>query len=210
MKKLFFSLLIAAAVAGCSKSSDTNPEKVTNKLPSLAKEVLAQPSVPTMKQAYRLLTSEERYALWDMKLATILKNDNAGFTNEQRSIVLEFQDLLRNGIIKKMAADLDADALVRHRMPIYQKAFTKKQLYFLMESPYFTDDFSVVNIEQNGALPDFVIEEEGLKNCECRLDIYCYLGTNGGGRCSEKGCKKTSGGCGFLGGSECLGKCVSD
>jgi hypothetical protein len=205
-KTIFYLMMLTFLIGSCSKKADTVAAPVTEKLSSLSKEVLSQPSISTMKQAYRLLSSDERYALWDLKLATILKNDQNKLNNEQRSIVLEFQTYLKEGYIQKMTTDANADEVIKQRMPIYEKAFSKKQLYFLMESPYFTEDFSIAGIEQNSILPSYV-DPEG-SNCECRLDIYCYAGSGSGGRCSEKGCKTTKDGCGFFGGSACLGKCV--
>jgi hypothetical protein len=77
-KTIFYLMMLTLLMGSCSKNADTVTAPVIEKLSPLSKEVISQPTVSTMKQAYRLLNSDERYALWDLKLATILKNDKTG------------------------------------------------------------------------------------------------------------------------------------
>ncbi len=163
MKKMFFFLpALAAFFTACNDSQTTtatvppvavSPTVSSKPLSPAIKAVLSQPTIGAMQQAYNKLTDADKYSLWEKKYTTVLQNDKDRFTGEQSNIVLEFQTYLTSGIIQKMKTDPKIGDTIEKKMRIFEKSFTPKQLFFLSECAYFTDSFSIVNIEQNKYLP---------------------------------------------------------
>jgi hypothetical protein len=88
------------------------------------------------------------------------------------------------------------EKLLENNLATWEKHFSKPQLYFLIENPYYKENFSIFS--NLNTPPD-----DGTPNCGCRYDISCgLLGCcDGDAKCTEIHS------CGLFGGSACTGLC---
>ena len=79
MKKITLVLFLTTLFIRCSKQNESETE-----LSSLTNEVITQSEDVGMRQAYTLLSTNEKEDLWRTKLEAILVNDFALLSTEQR------------------------------------------------------------------------------------------------------------------------------
>jgi hypothetical protein len=206
-------LIIALFFVGCTRSNVTNEEQPV--LSPAIIEALEKNTIPEIKNSVSLLTNEEKELLWKTKLETIQKNDDRKFTTDQKTIIKMLQNVLAlNGYTKLIANPKIGEEFIGSNLEYFAKHFTKEQLFLLVESPYFTFDFSVFNSEKY--LQTF-IKAEALSvgdpdgdigdapKCTCIYSISCSGSSN---NCEDKKdeCVKQPK-CGLFGTSNCTGRC---
>ena len=208
----FKNCLFAAAIflSACNKTEMETGTPETE-LSDLTKEVISQPTIMQIRQGYALLSSKEKESLWKLKYKTILKNDSKSMTEDQLKIVKSLRDFLqKNSIAKLKAAPTLSENFIKSSMPYFQKHFTSEQLFLLIESAYFSDDFSIFNAASY--LTKLTASKKststgkridgGGGNCTCYYSISCT-----GSTCNDGTCTRGPAECGLFGTSNCTGTC---
>lgn len=132
--------IVAFAILSCSK----NETKVTPALSPLATEVLKQSDFTSMRQAYQLLSLDEKGNIWTAKLQTVLKNDKENLSKEQYDVIIFINNFLRESTFKKIRQNPEiGEKFLKENLPYFQKYFSKVELYMLLQSPYFEENFSI-------------------------------------------------------------------
>jgi len=201
MKKLsyFFYGLSIVIICSCQKNKlDKDPLETLSKPTQLA---LLGHSVEEVKQGYALLNFEEKQALWETKWNTILEYDAAKMTIEQQKIVSSIRDFSLRITVKGFYDNpkIGKDFLEKN-LTYFQKYFSQRQLFLLLEYPYFCKKFSIFNADEY--LPEISARQNG--NCTCYYSVSCYL--DDWTVCVDGECDRVTG-CGLLGSSNCSGKC---
>lgn len=130
--------------AGCDKSNLSKKDSPETQLSALTLEVISKPSRSTMMQAYNLLSDTEKEQLWFAKWNAILKNDGAKLSEAQKNIVNEMKDLVKtNGMARLRANPGIGEEYVTKNMSRLKANFTVQQIFLLMLSPFYTEDFSI-------------------------------------------------------------------
>jgi hypothetical protein len=213
MKKLILLAIVVFSIISCTK----NEASLNGNLTQLTKEVLKQNDFATMQQAYQMLTNEEKKDLWEAKLETVLKNDKQNLSRDQYNIIVSINKfLIKNTLNELIRNPKIGEQFLVDNLSFYQKHFTKVELYMLLQSPYFDENFSIknsilyaeklANSKYNNALNGNSNLVEPPNNCECKYDLGCPGWNN---TCEkDKGkCIHTTTGCGIFGTSECSGRC---
>ncbi len=226
MKSLFVMTSIAFLMmfSSCTKKVELDVQAV-EALSLLSQEVLNETSVPEMKQAYLMLSNKEKEALWKTKYATILKNDEGKLSSEQSLLIKKLQTfLITNGMDKIFSDSKIGEKFINVNLTAFERAFTKSQQFFLVECPYFSNDFSIVGtndltiksiLQTRKATNEinragFSDEEEEVDDlgltakCTCRYNLGC---PGSGNNCDTNTDCTKAGGCGLFSGSSCLGRC---
>ena len=200
MKKITLVLFLTTLFIRCSKQNESETE-----LSSLTNEVITQSEDVGMRQAYTLLSTNEKEDLWRTKLEAILVNDFALLSTEQRRIVNEILSVLNsNGMVKLIKSPKIGESFLDSKMGIYEKHFTKSQLYILVDYPYYEKSFSIFKADQYLSDNQEIEPEDG-SNCRCRTDAGCFPSINWD--CiTVTNCAQVRN-CGLFGTSLCTGKC---
>ncbi|MFM2336917.1 MAG: hypothetical protein RL115_110 [Bacteroidota bacterium] len=126
MKRNIFILCLVGLVVGCTKQN-TEFDNLT----PLTKEVVAQKTIPEIKQAYRLLTYSEKETLWRSKLGSVLKNDAAQLTTDQRAIVSILLELLnKHGMKTLLENPKIGEKLLENNLATWEKHFRNHSYIF--------------------------------------------------------------------------------
>lgn len=203
MKKALFFISLSAAILSCSKNN--------KELSDLTQEVVAQKSIASMKQSYGFLSAAEKSSLWQTKLNAVLDNDNQKLTNRQREIVAEIKGMLEKYSMEDLIANSQiGENFLNQHLSEYAQHFTTKQLYLLIENPYYVKNFSIFNADaylavlKSGDEYQLGVAAPSVSDCSCYYNISCGLI---GGYCDWKaGCIQVAE-CGLFGTSNCKGKC---
>lgn len=191
MKKLILTLSMSLLLF-CSCSDNEAFEKQNNE--SKISAVLKEENYDTQKIMYRMLSNEEKLQLWQDKLSTMIQIDEL---NEKQI-----------DLIKDLKAHLNADLFDNNGnndkreifKNVYAKDFLKKS-QSLFTPKYFTENF--YNISNRIAIDD---DGPNKPDCTCnQSSIWSCVGLPDC-KASDK-CDTTTDGCGFLGFSECDGRC---
>jgi hypothetical protein len=216
MKNNVSCLLLASAllVSACQKNGT---QSEITALSSVAKEVIQSPTIIGMRQAYALLSIEEKQALWTEKFSTILKNDGEKLSPSQSSIVKELQSFLHENGMSKIHSDPTlGEQFIKGRLVMYKQHFSEAELFMLIECPYFNSTFSifdsksvVVSLNNNERKHiSTSIANSVAPDCTCYYSISC---SGSGNSCEDKknNCVKKPE-CGLFGSSNCTGRCTND
>ena len=222
MKNIIISSLLCLCVLiSCKKDSNLKSSLSNNKLDQLSqatKDMLALNSYAGMKQAYSLLSVEEKQQLWLAKFEIIAENNNDALSSEQLKLVNTFRDaLVMHGMKRLKENPKIGETIVALNKYILERNFTKEQQLLLFEHPFVTNDFSLLKSESY--LSTLVSNSQktligqtsslfGQSDCTCRYTISCW---GSGNMCEEKkdNCREIWE-CGFLGNSSCTGRCTLD
>ena len=201
MKKLLYLFCSFSIVIlySCQKSKiEKDPVETLSTPTQLA---LLANSVEEVKQGYALLNFEEKQTLWETKWNTILEHDATQMTDEQQKIVSRIRDFALLITVKGLYDNpkIGKDFLEKN-LHYFQKYFSQRQLFLLLEYPYFCKKFSIFNADEY--LPEISARQNG--NCTCYYSISCYLGQLN--VCIDGECNRVTG-CGLLGSSNCSGTC---
>lgn len=217
MKKNVSCLILAALFFFCACRKNAAKNDVILLSP-VTKEVVQSPTVIGMRQAYALLTIEEKESLWLQKFSTILKNDRDKLSVAQLNIVKELQSfLLTNGMSKLHKTPVIGEEFIKSRLNTFQQHFSQEQLFMLIECPYFNSKFSIF---QSAATINSLQSNEKMfigtasANLSVRPDCTCYYSiscSGSGNNCEDKKdeCLKKPE-CGLFGTSNCTGRCTND
>lgn len=214
----FFMLVIGGCMIMSCKKSDTSPIDQKINLDAATRQVLASKSTNELRQAYSLLNDSEKQLLWEAKLNAILINDGSKLTLDQRSIVISLIDVLAKktiaGLIKNPT---EGDTYLKANLANFQKKINVSQLYMLIESPFFCDNFSIFqtemylnNLEKRNVPPLQVrvnLVDPGGSNCTCRYDLWCKRDPLYTTCDTNNNTCTTVSTCGVFGTSDCLGTC---
>ena len=167
-----------------------------------------------------MLSNKEKEALWKTKYAIILKNDEGKLSPEQSLLIKKLQTfLITNGMDKIFSDSKIGENFINVNLTAFERAFTKSQQFFLVERPYFNNDFSIVGTNDltiksiRKATNEINIvesmedteDELGLAaKCTCRYNLGC---PGSGNNCNTTDECTKAGGCGLFGGSSCIGRC---
>lgn len=213
------SYLLILCVLFCSACRKNRTRSESTNLSPVAKEVVQSPTIIGMRQAYALLSVNEKETLWLEKFSTILRNDEGKLSSSQLSIVKEIQSFLVDNGMKKIQQNPGIGELfIRNRLDAYRQHFSEVELFMLIECPYFNSAFSVSdsknvivalnnNIKKN-LHPSIAANEIAPPDCTCYYSISC----SGSGNSCEGGkdkCVKVTE-CGLFGSSNCTGRCTND
>jgi hypothetical protein len=200
MKKSFLAIMLLAAIFGCSKSNVHSAPELNDNILS----VTNQKSTSTMRMSQTMLTGAEKKILWTAKYDAIIKNDKNKLTEKQFEIVIKLKNFLKTydfdnqSVFKKIGEDF-----ANSNMKEFEKNFTPRQLFVLIELPVFNENFSIFNSEiYLDSLEDDEYGEEA-KKCNCYWSISCFPSA-----CHTSGatCTKITA-CGLWGDSNCTGRC---
>ena len=212
---LFFFCIVI--LSSCQKNKGST---VNNELSPVTLEVLKSSTIIGMRQAYKLLSIDEKETLWKEKLSLILENDGRKLSLKQISIIKEVQSLLlKNGMKKLHDNPAIGERFIKSRLDSYKQYFSEAELFMLIECPYFNSTFSIFDskyqvsrLNNNERLqlggttdPTYVSPPP---DCTCYYSISC---TGSGNSCEEKKdkCVKVAE-CGLFGTSNCTGRCTND
>jgi hypothetical protein len=92
--KQYISWLLLASVLFFSACQKSGNQSEPSTLSPVAKEVIQSPTIIGMRQAYALLSIDEKETLWLEKFSTILTNDADRLSSSQLSIIKELQSFL--------------------------------------------------------------------------------------------------------------------
>lgn len=204
MKKVLSVILIVILSISC--------KKVENKIPNFEKIdknteiVLSQKTVSSMKQTYSLLSIKEKEILWLEKLNAVLKNDRQQLTRNQADLIIELKQLLvTNGMELLVKNPILGEDFLDKNIKNFERNFTKKQIYILIEFPYYVKNFSIFNSDSYLAHMDEELGDDGTgsNKCDCRYDLGCP----GSSYCNWNDNCIGIWECGVFGGSRCRGNC---
>lgn len=200
--KLFVAFTLLVFIS-CQKLGNEEPLKNDADLSPITIEVLNLKSLNAMKQGYVMLSTQEQKELWFLKYESIIKNDFKSLTKAQKEIVNQLYSILKNTGIKALKANPEkGDLFLQANLSLFEKHFTKGQLNLLIESPYYTDGFSILNADNYLSSIDQTVSMLA-GDCSCRYDIGCGIGNF----CDVENCEATSDGCGLFGTSRCIRRC---
>lgn len=210
-------LLLQSCSKNVSSPQNENPDR--SELTHETQMALLAPNLTSLKQSVSLLTPEERQNLWILRWNTMLKNDAAQLSVEQKNIILSMRDfLIRNPVSALIKNPAAGEQFIKSQLQRFEKHFTNAQLYMLIECPYFTPNISIfksldylnaidhpyTTASTNATEGSYYTEISKSPQCECIYSIYCSIAERK--VCVTGGCTKKYG-CGLVGTSNCTGLC---
>ena len=190
MKKLILTLGIVLSLF----SSCSNDDSLKNEENSRISAVLKEENYDAQKIMYRMLSNEEKLQLWQDKLSTMILND--GLNEKQINLIQDLKAHLNANLFDN-SGNNDKREIFKN---VYAKDFLKKS-QSLFTPKYFTESF--YNISNRIAIDD---DGPNKPDCTCnQSSIWSCVGLPDC-KASDK-CDSTTDGCGFLGFSECDGRC---
>ena len=190
MKKLILTLGIVLSLF----SSCSNDDSLKNEENSRISAVLKEENYDAQKIMYRMLSNEEKLQLWQDKLSTMILND--GLNEKQINLIQDLKAHLNANLFDN-SGNNDKREIFKN---VYAKDFLKKS-QSLFTPKYFTESF--YNISNRIAIDD---DGPNKPDCTCnQSSIWSCVGLPDC-KASDK-CDSTPDGCGFLGFSECDGRC---
>ncbi len=216
-------LIMIISLIRCTKDNG-NPENQFPELSLGTNKAINTENLTALKQSVSLLTNDEKYNLWQIKLSAILENDRAKLTSDQKNIIIEVKSLLDNYNFEALKQNPEiGDNFIKSNINRFEKHFDNVQLYMLIECPFFCKNFSLFKSKEYLSKIDpvtissSIYEEDApgdggggpsLSNCYCKYSIYCSSSPQpSGGRVCVDGSCNTVSGCGLFGSSSCTGKC---
>ena len=194
--------MCAMVILSCSKQQIRQGNEF-EKLSSDTKDAIGLNSVKAVKQAYNMLSSEEKEELWELKLHSILNNSD--LNESQRIAVKEIIQVLEVNGMKSLNVHPEiGEKFLSSKLNEYKKLFSPEELYMLVEMPFFSKNFSLdqsktVLMKLNESV--FALDAT---NCTCLYDIGCGIGN----LCMTKNNSCTQQAeCGLFGSSNCKGTC---
>lgn len=195
----------------CSKEQNSYVSENTDKNLFISNNIntmLQAKTIGEIKQEQQLLSPEEREKLWITKLTYILEHDT--LTDDQKNIVTQIRSFLdsvgMNSLIKN---DSIGSQYLENNLKYYSAHFTNKQLYILIEIPYYCENFSIFNSDKYIEELELGKYAPGTKNCSCRYDLSCWNGPGDYCNSAQITCSEIKE-CGFFGTSTCKGRCNQD
>lgn len=190
MKKLILTLGIVLSLF----SSCSNDDSLKNEENSRISAVLKEENYDAQKIMYRMLSNEEKLQLWQDKLSTMILND--GLNEKQINLIQDLKAHLNANLFDN-SGNNDKREIFKN---VYAKDFLNKS-QSLFTPKYFTESF--YNISNRIAIDD---DGPNKPDCTCnQSSIWSCVGLPDC-KASDK-CDSTTDGCGFLGFSECDGRC---
>lgn len=225
------SIVIALSICmlsfvSCEKSSLNKDKPLdasgTTNLSELTIEVISKTTRNSMMQAYNLLSVSEKETLWRTKLNAVLNGKNSHLSKEQLSAVNSINSFLEtNGMAGLLANPEIGEAFLQKNLPEWSRLFSEKQLFLLLLSPFYTQNFSIENpdvylkvsprnseleLNYQSNLPAQAAGDVAAFSALC--NCYYSLGCAGSGSCESApgGCVAVTS-CGLFGTSNCTKVC---
>lgn len=212
--KTINSLLIVATLVtlfSCSKQENfSNSKSLNEKLfnSDNINAMLQSKTISELKQEQQLLTANERQEFWGTKFSYILNHDR--LTDDQRNIVMQVKSLLDSvGMEMLIQNDSIGSQFLERNLKYFSSHFTNKQLYILLEIPYYCSDFSIFNADEYINQLELGLLATGTQSCTCRYDLSCWNGVGDYCNTTQFQCTEVKQ-CGLLGTSACNGRCNQD
>lgn len=197
-----FAFLSIQLFVGCSKTSNSNTEIQETKN---VNSVLNQRTLSAFTTSYSLLSNKERQKLWEDKINVIYKNNNGRFTKEQLSIINSIKNMLTQYGVARLRENPEiGNKFLESNLSYFRKHFTAKQLFFLIQNPYFNSTFSILDVQSSTSNQELSSDDNtATVDCACLYDIGCE---------TTKTCDKSTNctpkqDCGLFGTSNCTGNC---
>lgn len=169
--QLTILLILSFGLFSCKKQSPINPIKANLSQNTLL--MLEQKNKLAMNQMFSFLTFSERKNLMILKMKTILKTDSLKLNKKQKELIYYFiseckklEETNQNSIFSQENYLKNNDT--------YLTLFTNKQLFLLLHTPMYHENFSLFNNENRKRMKgvDDQIEEDPF-GCDCDTDSYC-------------------------------------
>ena len=201
--KLFFltSFFIVFSFTSCmKKGSNLNLDEVAPSLTEAAIQVLqfGKINVSVQRNAYRILSSQEKADLWKLHLINSLKSGN--FNIAQNEIIKEaIVNLCKASFFENSNRDLSSASYVifEHKA---KTNFNNDERLIVFSS---LQDFAATTTTTDG-VSTMMEAGPGDHNCTCSMvSTYC-----GFWDCTMNGCNQTQDGCGTFWQYGCNGTCL--
>jgi len=173
-------------------------------------KVIASSNIPEMKERYLDLTMNEKELLWKAKLKHIITDEKKDLNAKQIEIVQKVLDFISLHGMEKLFRNPElGESFIDHYSPEIEENFSRSQQFLLIELPYFSNDFSLLDSEKILAKlnPKTLAVSMLAATCNCLYNISC---PGSGNNCNKTAgfCEPTKdGGCGLTGTSNCKGRC---
>lgn len=185
-KLLFLLVSISLFFSNCQDDTELSTElPIVNEILSLEGE--------SQKLAYRMLSSDERYAVWNHKFKSVLEKEN--LNEAQLDFVLNLKRELRPEYFESDLSETNVELYDRFQV-------FKKEAIKLFEKEELKSYFSNINVE--------VGDEEGggsgKRDCNCNKNasLFCPWTST----CEGISCNESSSGCGWFWQDPCNGVCA--
>jgi hypothetical protein len=213
MKRLISSLFVCMFISFFSCTKEThfnNSESLNQNLfnSNYINTMLQSKTMEEIKQEQQLLSAEDREYFWKTKFSYTIDHDI--LTAEQKNIVIQIRNFLDSvGMNTLIKNDSIGSRFLENNLSYFSSNFSNKQLYILIEIPYYCSNFSIFKAEEYIDKLELGKSILGIKNCSCRYDLSCWNGVGDYCNSSEIQCSEIKE-CGFLGTSSCKGRCNQD
>lgn len=204
MKKLIFISCLILVFTSCSKEDDFNEKINTAKIAQLSKER----NIDNQKVMYNMLTKEEKYTLWKDKIENLIQNGQ--LNQSQLDLIFKFKSHLKvdffDVTLNYDEKEIFKTVYIKDFLKEARKIFSDKVVY---ETFYSMSSFGKETAKLSSSTDfsnSFDVTIGTKPNCYCnKTSLWsCTLGMD---ECKYDGCQVLADGCGFLGFSECNGRC---
>jgi len=213
--KIFLIVISTIFGLSCKKlNSEVLSQDLSNDAILLLSNLNKIQKVDEAKLAYSLLSSEQRYAVWALKLANSL--DDASYSSAQKTKIKEIKDYITVDVFKE--GDM-REVFYTHWFPNWVKRSEGILTSFQVENLVFSlrgiDLTSISTLSKSKTKKSQISDTPSPKGCICALNsnftcpsyTVSWPPSVSYGKCekSSGGCVATTTGCGALWDQECDG-----